>query len=134
MCESFFATLECELLNRRGFKSQVEARMAIFDFIEGWRNPSPFGARLSLAHQLRKEPFSRSCFPQPNTANRIGVTPVVDLIDETGKQFDDVGEGPVIAQIGEWRRGIAPLRSRRTGREPLDSSGSHHLTAGSRPQ
>ncbi len=39
MCESFFATLECELLNRRSFKTQVEARMAVFDFIEGWYNP-----------------------------------------------------------------------------------------------
>jgi hypothetical protein len=26
---------------------------------------------------------------------------------------------------GEWRRGISPLRSLRTGREPRDSSGSH---------
>jgi Integrase core domain len=39
MCESFFATLECELLNRRGFKSQIEARMAIFEFIEDRYNP-----------------------------------------------------------------------------------------------
>lgn len=39
MCESFFATLECELLDRRRFRSQVEARMAVFDFIEGWYNP-----------------------------------------------------------------------------------------------
>jgi putative transposase len=39
MCESFFATLECELLNRRSFRTQVEARMAVFDFIEGWYNP-----------------------------------------------------------------------------------------------
>lgn len=39
MCESCFATLECELLNRRPFKSQIEARMAIFEFIEGWYNP-----------------------------------------------------------------------------------------------
>jgi putative transposase len=39
MCESFFATLECELLERRRFKTQAEARMAIFDFIEGWYNP-----------------------------------------------------------------------------------------------
>ena len=39
MCESFFATLECELLERRRFKTQVEARLAIFDFIEGWYNP-----------------------------------------------------------------------------------------------
>ena len=39
MCESFFATLECELLDRRKFQTKAEARMAIFDFIEGWYNP-----------------------------------------------------------------------------------------------
>lgn len=38
MCESFFATLECELLDRRRFKTHVEAEMAIFDFIEGFYN------------------------------------------------------------------------------------------------
>ena len=39
MAESFFATLECELLDRRRFRSQAEARRAVFDFIEGWYNP-----------------------------------------------------------------------------------------------
>jgi putative transposase len=39
LCESFFATLECELLDRRRFPTQAEARMAVFDFIEGWYNP-----------------------------------------------------------------------------------------------
>lgn len=39
MCESFFATLECECLDRRRFKTQREARMAVFDFIEGFYNP-----------------------------------------------------------------------------------------------
>jgi len=39
MAESFFATLECELINRRRFRTQVEARHAIFRFIEGWYNP-----------------------------------------------------------------------------------------------
>ncbi len=38
MCESFFATLECELLDRRRFKNQGEARLAIFEFLEGWYN------------------------------------------------------------------------------------------------
>ena len=38
MCESFFATLECELLERRKFKTQAEARLAIFEFVEGWYN------------------------------------------------------------------------------------------------
>jgi len=39
MCESFFATLECELLDQKPLRSQAEARMAVFDFIEGWYNP-----------------------------------------------------------------------------------------------
>jgi putative transposase len=40
MCESFFATLECELLARRRFATKAEARMAVFEFIEGWYNPT----------------------------------------------------------------------------------------------
>jgi putative transposase len=39
MCESFFATLECELLDRQRFQTQADARLAVFDFIEGWYNP-----------------------------------------------------------------------------------------------
>jgi putative transposase len=39
MAESFFATLECELLDRRRFQTQVEARLAVFEWIEGWYNP-----------------------------------------------------------------------------------------------
>lgn len=40
MCESFFATLECELFERHKFKTKAEARVACFEFIEGWYNPS----------------------------------------------------------------------------------------------
>jgi putative transposase len=39
MAESFFATLEREVLNRRRFKTQAEAKMALFEWIEGWYNP-----------------------------------------------------------------------------------------------
>jgi len=39
MAESFFATLECELLDREHFQTHAEARHAVFDFIEGWYNP-----------------------------------------------------------------------------------------------
>jgi putative transposase len=38
MCESFFASLECELLWQNSFRSRQEARLAVFDFIEGWYN------------------------------------------------------------------------------------------------
>ena len=39
MCESFFATLECELLDRSRFHDQAQAQRAVFEFIEGWYNP-----------------------------------------------------------------------------------------------
>jgi putative transposase len=39
-CESFFATLECELLDRHRFRSHGEARMAVIRFVEGFYNPS----------------------------------------------------------------------------------------------
>jgi putative transposase len=39
MAESFFANLECELLDRRTFKTKAEARTALFRYIEGWYNP-----------------------------------------------------------------------------------------------
>ena len=55
MCESFFATLECELLERRRFASQAEARMACFSFMEGWYNPvrlhSALGYRSPIAYE-----------------------------------------------------------------------------------
>jgi transposase InsO family protein len=39
MAESFFATLECELINRRSWKTKAEARLAVFTWIESWYNP-----------------------------------------------------------------------------------------------
>ncbi len=39
MAESFFATLECELIDRRSWKTKTEARLALFTYIEGWYNP-----------------------------------------------------------------------------------------------
>jgi putative transposase len=38
MAESFFATLECELLARRRFPTRNAARLALFDYIEGFYN------------------------------------------------------------------------------------------------
>lgn len=37
-CERSFATLQCELLDRERFRNQAEAKMKIFDFIEGSYN------------------------------------------------------------------------------------------------
>jgi putative transposase len=57
MAESFFATLEREVLSRRRFKSQAEAKMAIFDWLEGWYNPhrrhSALGYRSPVNYERR---------------------------------------------------------------------------------
>ncbi len=67
MCESFFATLECELLDRHRFKTQVEARMAIFDFIEGWYNPHRRHSALGYRSPLEYEQIYRA---EPNQSMR----------------------------------------------------------------
>jgi len=55
LCESFFATLGCELLDRRRFATHGQARLAVFDFIEGWYNPhrrhSALGYRSPFAYE-----------------------------------------------------------------------------------
>ncbi len=56
LCESFFATLECELLDRQRFRTQAEAKMAVFDFIEGFYNPR---RRHSALGQLSPVNFER---------------------------------------------------------------------------
>jgi putative transposase len=59
MAESFFSTLEAELLSRRRFASQAEARMACFSYIEGWYNPSRLhsglGYRSPMTYEAERE-------------------------------------------------------------------------------
>jgi putative transposase len=38
MCESFYATLECELLERLRLRTAEEAETAVFEFVESWYN------------------------------------------------------------------------------------------------
>jgi len=61
LCESFFATLECELIDRRRFRSQAEARIAIFTFLEGWYNPR---RRHSALGYLSPIDYERSIQPR----------------------------------------------------------------------
>ena len=39
MIESFFGSLQCELLNTRDWQTRDELAQAIFDWIETWYNP-----------------------------------------------------------------------------------------------
>ena len=67
MCESFFATLECELLDRQKFKNQIEARLAVFDFIEGWYNPHRRHSALAYESPVNYEERTKS---SPQTGSR----------------------------------------------------------------
>src|SRR5690606_25791423 len=55
LCESFFATLECELLDRTSFRSPAEAKPVVFQFIEGWYNPDRRHSALDYLSPTRYE-------------------------------------------------------------------------------
>jgi putative transposase len=55
LCESFFATLECELIDREQFTTRSEARLAIFAFIEGWYNPRRIHSSLDYQSPMTYE-------------------------------------------------------------------------------
>lgn len=65
MCESFFATLECELLDRVILRTPADARTAVFDFIEGWYNPTrrhsslDYVSPVDFEEQARRPPTDR---------------------------------------------------------------------------
>jgi hypothetical protein len=77
MCESFFATLECELLARRRFTSRAEARMAVFSYIEGWYNPARrhFGIRYYPRLPTRSRCSRKPKRPKQQTIHQTGSTP-----------------------------------------------------------
>jgi putative transposase len=89
MAESFFASLECELLDRRSFKTKIEARLALFTWIEGWYNPRRRHSALdyqSPANFERRQQQTNA--PQPSRLEHgmptaglcvAGATPAVDI-------------------------------------------------------
>jgi len=63
MAESFFASLECELIARRSWKTKTEARLAVFTWIESWFNPH---RRHSALDYLSPIEFERSALQLNN--------------------------------------------------------------------
>ena len=74
LCESFFATLECELLDRVTLRTPADARAAVFDFLEGWYNPtrrhsaldyrSPITFERQASHAAVPPPSGRTTAPE----------------------------------------------------------------------
>jgi putative transposase len=65
MAESFFATLECELLDRQTFRNRTQARLAVFDYIEGFYNTH---RRHSALGQLSPREYERRYAAEPTAA------------------------------------------------------------------
>ena len=73
LCESFFASLECELIDRSTFRSRRQARLAVFRWIEAWYNPlrrhsgigriSPVNFERRHLHNLSAESVNLSGLP-----------------------------------------------------------------------
>ena len=75
MCESFFATLECELIDRTIFRTHAQARMAIFEYIESWYNPRRLHSALGYLSPVEYERIAgqmSSSRADDETANSAG--------------------------------------------------------------
>jgi len=65
MAESFFASLETELIDRASFRTRADARLAVFDYIEAFYNPH---RRHSAIGYLSPAEFERRYRPEEATA------------------------------------------------------------------
>ena len=100
MCESFFATLECELLDRTRFVDRAEAELAVFDFIEGFYNtrrrhsgidylaPAAFEQRHRELHRTISEPTTPPPRSSPSRGRKKGLSssPLIPLSTPTSSR------------------------------------------------
>jgi putative transposase len=69
LAESFFASLEGELIERNSFQSKAQARMAVFTWIEGWYNPRRRHSGLGYLSPLNFERSKQALFDVVQDAN-----------------------------------------------------------------
>jgi putative transposase len=123
MCESFFATLECELLDRCRFKTPAEARRAVFEFIEGFYNPRRRHSSIGYLSPIDYERQRRAAVVNPDACQ-----PAIVLAAVKDKPFGQPQAGPsltaavrdgrTIVRVGteEWLRQGPNQRMPRNGR------------------
>ena len=128
MCESVFATLECERLEPRRFALQAEARMACFGFSEGWYNPvrqhsigagqghavvlsvdeKPSIPALERTHGYLKLPTDRAMTGQSHDYKRHGTTTLFAALEVvTGKVTGHHDKGRRVEFLDVMNRVVA---------------------------
>ena len=125
MAESFFATLECELIDRRVWKTHTEARHAIFTWIETWYNPrrrhSGIGQMSPMAFERKHEQGKQEQKDQTQTEEK-----------ETTNQPDADEHGlPTGCCAPVGKSPLATLREPPTCPQagPVDKPAPEHATA-----
>ena len=93
MAESFFATLECELIDRRCFRTQAQARMAIFEFLEGWYNPKRRHSALGYLSPKDYERVAAANPASPNTGETLPALPISSVGSMMSQSTDSRGRG-----------------------------------------
>lgn len=73
LCESFFATLECELIDRFTFRTKRDARLAVFRWIEAWYNPRRRHSSIGRMSPLNFE--RRNYFYPPSESTKLSTKP-----------------------------------------------------------
>jgi hypothetical protein len=111
MAESFFATLECELLDRHRFKTQAEARIAAFEFIEGFYNPRRRHSWLGYLSPINYERRHEEQAVDPSAHHPAAVLGAVKV------RPGDVGACVDAGATADLDRPCARQRPRRAGRD-----------------
>jgi putative transposase len=97
MAESFFATLECELLERRSFESKAQARTALFSYIEGWYNPRRRHSALGYQSPMNFERQHATAANAPPSGGEHGLTTVGACVAGATPPVDNPAPVPIEA-------------------------------------
>ncbi len=83
VAESFFATLETELLDRHTFKTRDQARLALFRWIEGFYNSRRRHSTLGQRSPQRYEEMMTEQDLQTAQKKKMGSLPRMAIVDST---------------------------------------------------
>jgi len=90
MAESFFATLQCELLDRSRFETHAQARNAVFEFIEGFYNPRRRHSSIDYLSPAEFERRHRERVASPGALHSAAVLGAVKVKPSRAREVRDL--------------------------------------------